>query len=48
MLISKCKQNHWRAFFQDNLKKLWIEISELINKKQKEMDDIFLSKNGAK
>ena len=50
MLISKSKRNHLSAFFQENLnnsKKLWNKINELINKKQKEMDDIFLSENSA-
>ena len=50
MRISKSKLNHLRVFFQRNLKnskQLWNKISELINKKQKEMDDIFLSENGA-
>ena len=45
MLISKRKRNHLRAFFQENLnnsKKLWNKVKELVNKKQKEIDDIFL------
>ena len=49
MLISKSKQNHLRALFQENFKnskKLWNKIKS-INKKQKGMDDIFLSENGA-
>ena len=50
MLISKNKRNHLRASFQENLdnaNKSWNKISELINKKQNGMDDIFLSENGA-
>ena len=49
MLISKSKQNHFSAFFQENLKsskKLWNKNNELINKKQKRIDDLFLCKNG--
>ena len=49
MLIPKSKQNHLRAFFQKNFKNsetLWNKIGELINKKQKGMDDVFLSENG--
>ena len=50
MLISKSKLNYLRPFFRNNLKnykQLWNKISEFINKKQKEMDNIFLSENGA-
>ena len=48
MLIPKSKQNHLWAFFQENLKNSKIsrnKTSELINKKQKGMDDIFLNEN---
>ena len=42
MLIPKSKQNHLWAFFQENLKNSKIsrnKTSELINKKQKGMDE---------
>ena len=50
MLISKSKQNHLQAFFQENLKnskKLWNKINEFINKNQMGMGDGFLSENDA-
>ena len=50
MLISKSKQNHLQAFFQENLKnskKLWNKINEFINKNQMGMGDGFVSENGA-
>lgn len=50
MLISKCKRNHLRTFFWENLKnskKVWNKIRELISKKQKGRNYIFLSEDGA-
>ena len=50
MPISKSKQNHLRAFLQEkfkNFKKLWNKVSELISKIQTEMDDVFVSGDGA-
>ena len=49
MLISKSKRNYLEIFFEDpedNSKKSWTKINEILNKKRNAKNDIFLSGNG--
>ena len=44
MLISRHKRNYLRTFFQeveDNLKKTWTKINEILNKKCNAKNNIF-------